>query len=270
MSDEAAAIAAVQHRFRESIWSTAPADAAQEMRIDKQRFGPILATAFAGFPDARLLNMAQGVAESGALGEGHLAAALEWLGSREVDYLVTVESGRPEAAAAEAWLAERGYEQGPIFRRYLRTPGDPGGADAPAVEVVELDASETEGMSLIFAAALELSDVVTVPLLNLPSLPDWRCYSAFLDGYEVACGAMLINDGIAMLGLDATAPQSRGHGCHSALIRRRLIDAEQAGCRLVVAETCDVGAEAAGASRNLERAGFSAAGRSVAWRRAAA
>jgi hypothetical protein len=267
MRYDAAAIARAERCFRDDIWSTAPADAVEEQEIRKRWFGPILVTVFAGLPDAHLLNMAQGAAEPGAVVDKHLAAAVEWLRSWEVDYLVTVASDRPDSERAETRLAGGGYERGTTIRRYLRPAGDPGGIDPPTVEVRELSAEQTEGMSLIFAEALGLSDLATVPLLDLPSLEHWHCYAAYLDGYEVACGAMRIDGGIAMLGLDATSSEARRHGCHSALIRRRLIDAECAGCHTVVAEACAAPGGGAGAARNLLRAGFAEAGRSVAWRR---
>jgi hypothetical protein len=187
--------------------------------------------------------------------------------TREVDYLVQVLSDRPESRAAEAWLAERGYEQGPTMRRYLRPVGAPTVSEEPAVEVRELSAEQTEGMSLIFAAALGLSDLATVPLLGLPALAGWHCYTAYLDGCEVACGAMLLDEEIAIFGLDATMPEARHRGCHLALIQRRLADAAAAGCKAALAEACEVPDDRASAGRNFRRSDFVEAGRSVGWRR---
>ncbi len=270
MRYDAGSIAAAELHFREGIWSAAPQDAVEELEIRKRWFGPVLATACAGLPDTLVMNAVQGAAEAGAISEGHLAAAVEWMRTREVDYLVKVASERPESKQAEAWLAARGYEQGPMMRRYLRPVTAPTAATAepvPLVDVRELTSSDTEGMSLIFAEALEVSDLATVPLLGLPELDGWHCYSAYLDGREVACGAMLLDDGVAVLGLDATTPEARKRGCHSALIERRLADAAAAGCQTALAEACEVPDDRAGAGRNLQRLEFVEAGRSVAWRR---
>jgi hypothetical protein len=187
--------------------------------------------------------------------------------SREVDYLVQVVSDRPDSKAAEAWLAARGYEQGPTMRRYVRPIAALTPETDPVIEIRKLTAAETEGMSLIFAEALELSDLATVPLLGLPEVEGWHCYAAYLDGREVACGAMLLDDGLAVLGLDATSAEARDHGCHSALIQRRLADAAAAGCQTALAESCDVPDDRAGAGRNFQRANFVEAGRSIGWRR---
>jgi GNAT superfamily N-acetyltransferase len=187
--------------------------------------------------------------------------------SREVDYLVQVASDRPGSEEAEAWLAGRGYEQGPTMRRYVRPAAPPSTASETPVEIHELTAADTEGMSLIFADAIGVSDLATVPLLGLPDLEGWRCYAAYLDEREVACGAMFLRDGMAVLGLDATAPDARHRGCQTALIQHRLVEAAATGCTTVLAESCEVPADRTGAGRNFQRAGFVEAGRTVGWRR---
>jgi hypothetical protein len=264
---DGAAIAAAELSFREGIWSAAPHDAVDELEIRKQWFGPILATVCAGLADAPEMNMLQGAAEPAAVAGGHLADAVEWMRSWEVDYLVPVASDRPESEAAEAWLAEHGYEQGHTLQRFARAVGGDGADPEAAVDVRRLTSRGTEGMSLIFADALGLSHLATVPLLDLPEVDGWSCYSAYLDGREVACGSMLLAGGVAMLGLDATAEDARRRGCHTALIRRRLHDAAGAGCETAVAEACDLPGQRSAAACNLRRQGFVAAGRSVAWHR---
>ena len=267
MRYDSAAIAAAELHFREGIWRAAPGDAIDELEIRKRWFGPVLATACAGLPEAILMNIVQGAAEPGVIEQGQLAAAIEWMRSREVRYLVEVASDRPGSTEAEAWLAARGYEQGLTMRRFVRPISEQIPAAEPSVEIRELSATETEGMSLIFAEAVGLSDLATVPLLGLPEQQGWHCYAAFLDGCEVACGSMLLDHGIAVFGLDATSLDSRNHGCQSALIQRRLADAAAAGARTAVGGACNVPEDRAIAAENLERAGFVEVGRSVGWRR---
>lgn len=267
MRYDAAAIAAAELHFREGIWGAAPRDAIEELEIKKRWYGPVLATTCAGLADSALMNIVQGASEPGAVAGGHLAEAVEWARTREVEYLVLVASDRPECEAAEAWLIARGYEQGPTMRRYVRSASPPSSNGEAQIAVRELSAAETEGMSLIFADAMGVSDLATVPLLGLPELDGWHCYAAYVDEREVACGAMLIDGDLAVLGLDATAPDARHRGCHSELIRRRLVDAASAGCQIVLAESFDSPDDRAEAGRNFLRAGFVEDGRSVAWRR---
>jgi GNAT superfamily N-acetyltransferase len=253
---DGSAVAAAELRFREDLWRTAPSDAVQEAEVRMQRFGPILATVFADLPNVTLVNMVLGAAEQAAVDGGHLSAAIEWLRSREVDYLVSVSDDRPGTTAAKDWLASRGYVPGSAMRRYLR-PATTRVAEGPArVTIRELGALETEGMSHIVANSLELSGLATVLIFGLPEQEGWRCYSARLDGTEVACGSMLTMNKLALLALDATVPEARGNGCQTALIARRLADAARAGCEDVLAEVCDGHPASPSAVANLTRAGF--------------
>jgi hypothetical protein len=262
--NDGAAIAAAELRFREDLWRSAPKDAVEEAEVRHRRFGPILATVFGDLPDVSLMNLVQGAAEAGTV---DLAAALEWVRSREVDYLVSVSSDRPGTGAAEDWLKSRGYEPGPLVRRFAH-PGTEERAFVPSpLEISELGPLETEGMSHIYGEVLGLSSLATILMLGLPTREGWHCYRASLGGQEVACGAMLILGKVALLGLEATLPDARRHGCHTALLERRLIDARRAGCDIAVAEVCDAYPGSAGAVRNLQHLGFEEIASSATWRR---
>jgi GNAT superfamily N-acetyltransferase len=266
-SYDGAAIAAAELRFREDLWRSAPKDAIEEAEVRYRRFGPILATVFGDLPEVSLMNLVQGVAEPGAMTGGDLAAAMEWVRSREVDYLVSVPKDRPGARAAEDWLDSRGYEPGPTLRRFVHPGMNKTPPTASPLEIRELTALETEGMSHILGNVLGLSSLATVLVLGLPTRQGWHCYRASLGGQEVACGAMLVLGKVALLGLEATLPDGRGHGCQTALIERRLSDARKAGCDVAVAEVCDVYPGSPDAVRNLERIGFEEIAGSATWRR---
>jgi GNAT superfamily N-acetyltransferase len=264
---DGAAIAAAELRFMEDLWRSAPVDAVEEAEIRHRRFGPVLATVFGDLPDASLMNVIQGAAEPGAVEEGHLAETVEWVRSREVDYLATVTADRPGTGVAEAWFASRGYEPGPAIRRFAH-PGTDGITTASGpLEIVELGALDGEGMSHIFGDALGLSNLATVLMLGLPTREGWHCYRANLGGREVACGSMLIVGKIALMGLEATVPDARGHGCQTALIERRLADARAHGSEVVIAEICDAHPDSGDAVSNLQRLGFEEIPRSATWRR---
>ncbi len=261
------AIAAAEFRFREDLWRSAPKDAVEEAEIRHRRFGPILATVFGDLPDVSLMNLVQGAAEPGAADRGELAAALEWVRSREVDYLVSVAADRPGTEAAEDWLRSRGYEPGPRVRRFAHSGTDERCHVPGPLEVSELGPLETEGMSHIYGEVLGLSSLATVLILGLPGREGWHCYRASLSGQEVACGAMLTLGKVALLGLEATLPGGRRHGCHTALLERRLIDARSHGCEVAVAEVCEERPTTTAAVRNLEHVGFEEIPGSATWRR---
>jgi GNAT superfamily N-acetyltransferase len=266
-SYDGAAIAAAELRFREDLWRSAPKDAVEEAEVRHRRFGPVLATVFGDLPEVSLMNLVQGAAEAGAADEGDLAAALEWVRSREVDYLVSVSSGRPGTVAAKRWLKSRGYEPGPTVRRFVHPGKEERASASSPLEISELGSLETEGMSHIYGEVLGLSGLATILMLGLPTREGWRCYRASLGGQEVACGAMLVLGKVALLGLEATLPDARRHGCHTALLERRLIDARKAGCDVAVAEVCDTYPGSPAAVANLQHLGFEEIAGSSTWRR---
>jgi hypothetical protein len=274
MKYDPAELERVASRFRYDMWDTVPDDAVVESGVEMQWFGPVLATAFADLPEVRNLNLIQGAAEPGAVEEGHLAAAVEWMRAREVEYIVPVASGRPASEEAEIWLGSHGYERGAGLVKFVRDVSPPQLPVNPEVTVYELGDVEGdgEGLSVIAAEALGLPMIAETLFFSLPQHERWRCYTAAIEPYGdvVACGSMLIHDGVALIGVDGTLETARGRGCNQALLQRRLLDAAEAGCHTVFAELggCDPEGILA-ACHNLLRFGFVEAYASQTWQRPA-
>src|ERR1700742_2096598 len=143
-------------QYRRDMWNSVTADAVSESGVELRRFGPVQVTAFADLPEAEALNQIQGAAELGALEEGHLARAIEWMRSREVDYRVPVADGRPRTAAARDWLrhrgtaaardwlGKRGYELGGGWIKLVRDTSPPDWPEDPDVEIYELGEDEAD------------------------------------------------------------------------------------------------------------------------------
>lgn len=264
----------VAQEFRRDMWRSVVPEAVIESGVEVARFGPVQATAFGDLPEADLLNQIQGAAEPGAIEDGHLAAAVEWMRAREVDYRVPVAEIRPGASMAEAWLSSRGYERGGGWIKYVRDGSPPDLPENPDVVIYELgeDAADGEGLSTIAAEALRLPTTAGTLFFSLPQEGRWRCYTAALgeDEPAVATGAMLIQNGVAQLGPGTTLEHARGHGCNTALLRRRLLDAGAAGCHTIFVELYAVErSDLAQAERILLRAGFELAYESQIWQRPA-
>lgn len=266
MHYDAAGFERAERRFREEMWSCAPIDAVVEAGVQSRRFGPILATSFAALPEITVLNVIQGAAEPGAVEGGHLTEAVEWMRAWEVNFALPVTARRPESELAETWLSWHGCEQSAVVRKYARGAGPIEGRDPAWISVRRLEPEEDEGLSCMATDGFGLPDLAGILFYGLPCLPGWQCYVAYLEGEEVACGAMMIDNGVAMLALDATLSPARGQGCHRALLRRRLRDAAEAGCHTVMAMAVDSpGEPTSGAARNLFDAGFIEVSRSVVW-----
>lgn len=272
MRYDSAVLERVAQRFRRDMWDSVVPEAISESGVEAERFGPVQATAFGDLPEVHLLQQIQGAAEPGAIADGHLAAAIEWMRAREVDYRIPVASSRPGAADAEGWLEERGYERGAGWVKLVRDGSPPDFYVDPSIVIYRLgeDEAEGEGLSTIAAEALEMPLVAGTLFFSLPQRDGWYCYTAALGPEEVpvATGSMLITDGVAQLGAGETLPHARGRGCNAALLHRRLLDAHRAGCHTAFVEVgeCDPGSWSA-ICRNLQRAGFEEAYEGRNWQR---
>ncbi len=270
MQYDPALLEGVSQRRRQDMWRTAAPDAIAECGIEERRFGPVQATVFASLPDAPLLNQVLGAAEPGAVENGDLEAAVEWTESFGIDCRVPVARGRPGTDAAEDWLNRHGFEQGRGLVKYVRDASWPQMPGVRGVTVWEIGEEEADGEVMYFTAApaLGLPGPAGTLLFSLPTQENWRTYTAEVEGHVAAVGSMLIHEGVGVMDLDVTLEEFRRRGCNQALLRARLLAAIEAGCDTVVAELPEGEDEGvAAAVRNLLRAGFVPAYRSMNWQR---
>lgn len=88
----------------------------------------------------------------------------------------------------------------------------------------------------------------------------WRHYIAFDGPKPVATGALYVDRSRAWLDFATTDPEYRGRGAQSALLTRRISDAAELGCDLLVVETAEDRPEKPAPSfRNQLRFGFEVA-----------
>jgi hypothetical protein len=275
MEYDAAVLERVAQQFRRRMWESVVPDAVEESGVEVERFGPVQATAFGDMPEIMGLNQIQGAAEPGAVRDGHLAEAVEWMRAREVDYRVPVAEARPCSREAEDWLGQRGYERGGAWVKFVLDLDEMRPLEDNGVVVYELGESEAdgEGLSLILAEAFEMPITVGTLFFSLPMKEHWRCYTAAIDPEKegiVATGSTLIQGEVAQLGPGATLQHARGFGCNRALLRRRLLDIRAAGCQIAFAEVGECEPERFAAVRgNLLSAGFEEAYGSRIWQRPA-
>jgi GNAT superfamily N-acetyltransferase len=255
-----------ERRFRRDIWSVAPRDAVVEAGVRMHWFGPVFVSVFANLPEAGSLNLIQGASEPGAVRDGYLAEAIEWVRDWGVDFMIAVPQGHSEGDLAEEWLQWHGYEQAVVVKRHLREAGPVEPVQAPGVKVAPMPPHEDETLAILAAEGLGLPDMAEILFIGLPCLRNWRCYVARIRGEPVATGAMMVDGELATLSLDTTRRKARGRGCQSALIARRLADAHEAGCETVQAYSLDPTGVASRSTRNLRRAGFAEAGSVIGWR----
>jgi GNAT superfamily N-acetyltransferase len=252
-----AALDRIERRFWRDIWDSVPDEVAAEHGIELRNFGQVQAQVVRDIPEAKMLNLVLGAAEDAERGGEGLATAVAWAAEQGVSSYAPVTPGLPGAAAAETWLKANGFERGYSWMKFVRDPHPPRFPAPDGVEVVEVTAPDQEPFGMIGATGFGMYPWAADFFAYLPGREGWRCYVAKVDGEAQACGAILIDDGVAEFGIGATLEAARGRGCQTALLHRRIVDAGEAGCHTLFVETGERVPERPAASyRNILRAGF--------------
>lgn len=248
---------AIERRFWREVWDSVPDGAAAEHGIESRAFGPVEAMVVGDLPQVGMINLVLGATEPDAVGDGHLGAALEWTRERGVSPYVPVTPGLPDSEPAESWLAANGLSPAYAWMKFVRDAHPPRFRIAEDVEVFELEPGDGEPFGMIAATGFGMPAWAATFFAELPGREGWRCYGARVDGELGACGAMLIDGGVAELGVGATLEPARRRGCQLALLHRRIVDAAEGGCHTLFVETGErVEDRPAGSYRNILRAGF--------------
>jgi hypothetical protein len=272
MGYDAATLERVAKTQRSDMWRMVCADAIDECGIVEAWFGPVQVTIFEAMPEWPALNLMLGAAEPGAVEEGHLAAAVQWADQFDVAYRVTVAHDRPGTVRAERWLNWNGFEQRRGQLKFIRdaSPPDLPPVDGMAVWEIGQEEEAMAGETIVLGAerAMRLPHPASHLLFALPRQKHWRTYTVELEDDIVSFGSMLLQDDVALLGLEGTVEGFRGRGCNLALLRERIQAAIGAGCHTMFAELEENESEQVAVARgNLVRAGFLPACRSMNWQR---
>jgi len=249
----------LERQFWLELWRAPAIDAIDEDRIEARRYGPVQATVIPVLPRAPLFNLVLGAADPGAVEEGHLGETLDWLESLGIDFRVPIRSEFQESGAAEDLLNQRGYRRSAFLARFVRDASPLVFPEPAGIEVDEF-CEETEGFSDYFGEGFGFDFQGHCLFDGLPGREPWRSYVA-IDENDLGVGAaiMMLHYEVAQLGFSVTNLSARGRGVHIALLRRRILDAIEAGAGLLFADTEETSEDLeqfSPAARNLVRAGF--------------
>jgi GNAT superfamily N-acetyltransferase len=262
---DSAEIDRVDRTFWREIWESVPAEVAAERGVALRTFGPIQVTAVRELGQVGMLNLVLGAAE--APEHSDLEAAVTWAEERSTPY-VSVTPDLPGTTATEKWLREQGFEPTYAWMKFVRDPHPPRFPAPDGVEVVEVTSPDQEPFGTIAALGFGMPAWGAELFAHLPGRDGWRCYVARVNGEACGCGAMVIENGVAELGIGATLEDARGRGCQTALLHRRIVDAAEAGCRTLLVETGERVPDRPSASyRNILKAGFDEAYLRPNWQR---
>jgi GNAT superfamily N-acetyltransferase len=260
-----AALDRVERRFWRDIWESMPHEITSEHGVELREFGALQVTLTRDLPQVPILNLVLGAAEAS---EADLDCAIAWAGEHGISPCVPVTPGLPGSAAAEERLRDRGFGQGYAWMKFVRDPHPPRFPEPAGLEVVELAAADEEPFGTIAAVGFGMPAWAADFFAHLPGREGWRCYVARVEGKAQACAATLIDGGTAEFGIAATLEEARGRGCQTGLLRRRILDAAEAGCHTLFVETGErVPGRPSGSYRNILRAGFEEAYVRPNWQR---
>lgn len=211
------------------------------------------ATAFAiRAAPAIQFNRAQ-VASLERLSDSALDAVLDWL-IGNCGPVWALQTASPDTSR----LAARGLRAASSWTKFRRPSADAPEA-ATALEIRAVDPSKAQDFGATVQAGFGAPPPFAFWAAALVGRPRWTTYVAYDGSVPVAAAALFVDGGTGWLGLGCCLPSHRGRGAQSALLARRIADAQRAGAITVVTETGTPppGEEAAHPSfRNIRRAGF--------------
>ena len=159
-------------------------------------------------------------------------------------------------AAFEGWARAAGLVRRSRWAKVLRGREKP--PEAPSsLRITEAGPQYAEAFASAALGGFGMPPALMPWLVALAHRPGWRTYVGWDGDVPVSAAALRITADTAWCGLGATLPTHRGRGGQSALFARRIADALEAGCRVIVTETGEDTPQAPNPSyRNMIRAGF--------------
>lgn len=162
-------------------------------------------------------------------------------------------------AALFDWIRRRGLRHYnnwvKLFRRVGNSP------EAPTDLRIERVGPEHAGaIADLLVPAFDWPDAVRPWMTQIVGRPGWHHYIAFDGDTPAATAALHVTGRYGYLGPAATHPDFRRRGAQSALIARRLRDAADLDCEMLISETAEDHPDDPSPSfRNMRRAGFQVA-----------
>jgi len=269
---EVARLSESEKAFWIALWDSPIPDALHDSGVDSVRFGPVRALLVTAQRHDRGVNFVLGAGEPGAVEHGHLADAARLMETRcfhmdderGVDYRVPVVPGLAGSAAAEKWLAERGYLRADGAAKLIRDDSPPVFEEPEGIEVLDWD-SWDDGFGGPLAESLGLTRMGDTFFACLLGDEDWRCYCGIVGDDPLAYVAMHIHEGVASIALASRSYPGRDGEGQLAVLHRCIEDARAVDCDFFV--LVDAGGEPPiGDRESLLRAGFEVAYRVPSWR----
>jgi hypothetical protein len=182
-----------------------------------------------------------------------LVAFYDGLHQRNVAVSLAPQARPPEV---EAWLGARGFVSRTRWAKCWRAAAEPP-VVATDLRIDEVGPAARDAFGSIVEAVFGFPPVVTPLAMTLVGRAGWHVYLGYDGDQAVSAAAMRVDGKVAWLGFGATLEAARGRGGQSAMFARRIADARDLGCRLVITETGEDTPEDPNPSlHNMLRTGF--------------
>jgi len=252
------ALEAIERAELEALHAAATDQVRSELGLACEAVGTALVSIAANVPATGIVvNRAIGLGVEGVARPETVDAIIERYRQAGVQrYFVHVH---PDCRPLELrqWLLDRGLEKARGWMKFTRGREMPPSVNS-SVAVLRARPEHMGAFGRIAAAAFDLGDAAANWIARLDRAQGWHAYvSVAGDGEVVGTGGLFVHDGIGWLDFGSTAPQHRGQGSQSALLRQRILDALDLGCRLVGTATGEaVEGDPQHSYSNIKRMGF--------------
>lgn len=248
---------AIERKALADLVAAAGPDLAAALGIEARSTGSAYAVVAKALPaSAIVVNRTIGLGLAAPASDAELDAIVAaYRSAGVVRYFVHVH---PEAAPSDLprRLLDRGLEKARGWMQFAR------GREAPprvetALEVRQAGPEDSPAFGRIVGAAFDLGEAAAPWLDRLIGRPGWHVYMSFAGGEPAGTGTMYVDGEVAWLDWGATDPRFRGRGGQSAVLHRRIADALDLGCRLLLTETGEsVPGDPQHSYNNIVRMGF--------------
>jgi hypothetical protein len=183
--------------------------------------------------------------------------ALEYSSAGIARWLVQWSPGAKPADPVPIFTARGGRRVSPTIKLWRPVVAANSVTVAPGLRVVEIGLEDAAMFEATVAKPLGVPTDMAPGIRSTIGHPGWHFYLVFDDQRPIAGAAMFVHGDGAWFGVSGTATTDRGRGAQTALLARRLHDAEALGCKWVSADTRAETAEQPNPSfHNMRRAGL--------------
>lgn len=250
----AAADRATAHAWAD-FFAAAPPDLAAEHGLAHEWRGGALFFRARDLPRG-LFNQAIGLGTHEPATREGVAEAVEFFRSHSIHNFCITRVPRAEPPELGSWLASHGLvprSHYPIHTRVADLPLDVN----TNLSVSRATPEDAAAVARILGAVFDMPAWMEPWVAAAVTRPHWHYFLARDGKHPVGVGALFVQGDVGWFGMGGTLHSHRGQGAQRAILSRRIQEAAELGCQLLVCETAQDSPDRPNPSyRNVTRSGF--------------